>query len=49
MRKVWAGQAESIHLFVLWSFAVAQPLYDLIGGNAEFLVAHGAGVATSSP
>ena len=35
---------ESIHLFVLWSFAVAQPLYDLIGSNAEFLVAHGAGV-----
>ena len=44
MRKVWAGHAESIHLFVFWSFAVAQPLYDLIGRNAEFLVAHGAGV-----
>jgi hypothetical protein len=39
MRKLWAGQAESIHLFVFWSFAVAQPLYDLVGRNAEFLVA----------
>jgi hypothetical protein len=44
MRKVWTGHSKSLHLFVLWSFAVAQPLYDLIGGNAEFLVAHGAGV-----
>jgi hypothetical protein len=41
MRKAWAEHSESIHLFVLWSFAVAQPLYDLIGGNAEFLVARG--------
>ena len=41
---LWAGQSESIHVFVFWSFALAQPLYDLIGRNAEFLVAHGAGV-----
>ena len=32
-----------LHLFALTSFAVSQPLYDLIGRNAEFLVAHRAG------
>ncbi|MEX2662271.1 MAG: sulfatase-like hydrolase/transferase [Vicinamibacterales bacterium] len=32
-----------LHLFTLGSFAVAQPLYDLIGRNVEFLVAHHAG------
>lgn len=31
-----------LHLLTLSSFAVAQPLYDLIGRNAQFLVAHGA-------
>jgi hypothetical protein len=35
-----------LHLFTLGSFAVAQPLYDLIGRNVEFLVAHHAGRGT---
>ncbi len=29
-----------LHLVALWAFAVAQPLFDLIGRNAVFLVAH---------
>ena len=29
----------ALHLAVLWTFAVAQPLFDLLGGNAEFFVA----------
>ncbi len=33
---------RSLHLFALWGFAVAQPLFDLLGRNAQFLVAHGA-------
>lgn len=32
-----------LHLFVLVAFAVAQPIYDLLGKNSEFLVAHSAG------
>lgn len=32
-----------LHLLALTAFAVAQPLYDLIGRHAEFLVAHRAG------
>jgi hypothetical protein len=35
-----------LHLFALSGFAVAQPLYDLIGKYAEFLVAHRAGAWT---
>jgi hypothetical protein len=35
-----------LHLFTLSSFAVAQPLYDLIGRHGEFLVAHRAGPGT---
>lgn len=31
---------DGLHLFVLAGFAVAQPLYDLLGRNAEFFVAH---------
>ena len=31
-----------LHLFALWGFAVAQPLFDLLGRNAQFLVAHDA-------
>lgn len=30
---------DSLHIFVLWSFAVAQPFFDLLSHNAEFLVA----------
>ena len=33
---VWT---ESLHIFTLWSFAVAQPLFDLLSRNAEFFVA----------
>jgi hypothetical protein len=34
---------EFLHLFVLVSFALAQPLYDLLGRYADFFVAHGTG------
>ena len=30
----------SLHIFVLFGFAVAQPLFDLLSQNADFLVAH---------
>jgi hypothetical protein len=30
-----------VHLAVLWAFAVAQPLFDLLGRNAEFFAARG--------
>ncbi len=29
---------DSLHIFALWGFAVAQPIYDLLGQNAEFFV-----------
>ena len=32
-----------LHIFVLVGFAVAQPLYDILGQNSEFFVAHKAG------
>ncbi len=32
--------ARAAHLFVLWGFAVAQPLFDLLGRKAQFFVAH---------
>ncbi len=31
---------RSLHLTTLWGFAVAQPLFDLIGRNPTFLTAH---------
>ena len=31
---------RGLHIFALFSFAVAQPLFDLLSGNAGFLVAH---------
>ena len=31
---------DAAHIFVLTAFAVAQPVYDLLGRNAEFFVAH---------
>ena len=34
-----------LHLFTLSSFAIAQPLFDLIGKNPDFLVIHGSGPA----
>jgi len=34
---------DYLHLFVLVGFAVAQPLYDILGQNPEFFVAHQAG------
>ncbi len=33
--------ARGLHVFVLWGFAVVQPLFDLLGGNAQFFVAQG--------
>ncbi|GJL60237.1 MAG: hypothetical protein NPIRA03_30940 [Nitrospirales bacterium] len=34
---------ELLHLFALVGFAIAQPLYDLLGQNPEFFVSHKAG------
>ena len=31
---------DALHIFVLFSFALAQPLFDLLSRNAEFFVAH---------
>jgi hypothetical protein len=31
---------DALHVFVLCGFAIAQPIYDLVGQNAEFFVAH---------
>ena len=36
---------HSLHLATLFGFAVAQPLFDLIGRHPEFLVAQGIGTA----
>ena len=32
---------DALHIFVLFSFALAQPLFDLLGRHAQFFVAHG--------
>lgn len=37
------ARTDALHLFVLTAFAVAQPLYDLLGRAPEFFVAHRAG------
>jgi len=34
-------RVAGLHLFVLWSFAVAEPLFDLLGRNGEFFAARG--------
>lgn len=34
-------RTAALHLLVLWSFAVAQPLFDLLGKNGEFFAARG--------
>ncbi len=40
-RDFIAGQrAGALHVFVLWGFAVAQPLFDLLGRQAQLFVAH---------
>ena len=39
-RRPWL---ESIHLFGLWGFAAAQPLYALLVANPQFLAAHRVG------
>ena len=41
-RRPWT---ESLHVWVVVSFAVAQPLYDLLGKQAEFFVFQNAGRA----
>jgi Sulfatase len=33
-------RGDALHLCVLWAFAVAQPLYDLLGRNPAFFVFH---------
>jgi sulfatase-like protein len=37
------SRTDYLHLFVLVTFAVAQPLYDILGQNPAFFVAHKAG------
>ena len=34
-----------LHVAALWAIAVAQPLFELLGDNPEFFVAHRAGAA----
>ena len=41
-RRPWA---EALHVWVVVSFAVAQPLYDLLGKQAEFFIFQNAGRA----
>lgn len=37
------GSIENLHIFVLAGFAVAQPIYDILGQYPEFFIAHRAG------
>ncbi|MGH2945583.1 MAG: sulfatase-like hydrolase/transferase, partial [Solirubrobacteraceae bacterium] len=43
-RRVGLGVA-ALHLGALWAFAVVQPLFDLLGGQAQFFVARGSTAA----
>jgi len=36
---------SALHVAVLWAFAIAQPLFDVLSNNAEFFVARGNGAA----
>jgi hypothetical protein len=45
MRGQDSATLGSLHVFTLVAFAVAQPLYDLLGRNPDFLVARRAGAA----
>ena len=38
--KNWICLIESLHVSVLMSFAIAQPIYDLLGRSPEFFIAH---------
>jgi hypothetical protein len=40
-RQALRLRLAGLHLLVLWSFAVAQPLFELLGNNAEFFAARG--------
>ncbi len=40
-RQALPLRLAGLHLLVLWSFAVAQPLLDLLGQNGEFFAARG--------
>ncbi len=42
MQRSPTPRVRALHVFVLVAFAVAQPLFDLLGRHAEFLIAHGA-------
>jgi hypothetical protein len=37
----WRGLAPALHLAALWALAVAQPLFDLLGSQAEFFAVRG--------
>ena len=37
-----APRLAALHLVALWSIAVAQPIFDVVGRNPEFFVAHAA-------
>ena len=41
MQRSPTSRGRTLHVFVLVSFAIAQPLFDLLGRHAEFLIAHG--------
>jgi hypothetical protein len=40
-RQALPLRLAGLHLLVLWAFAVAQPLFDLLGKNGEFFAARG--------
>jgi hypothetical protein len=35
-----AGLSQALHLFPLWGFAVAQPIFNVLSSSPEFFVAH---------
>lgn len=39
------SRRAGLHIAALWAFAIAQPLFDLLGASPEFFVAHRAGSA----
>ncbi len=41
-RRAASAWIAGLHLTALTALAVGQPIYDLVGKNAELLVAHGA-------
>ena len=46
-RRAVPLRLAGLHLLVLWSFAVAQPLFELLGKSAEFFAARGVRIGLS--